>query len=221
VGRLVLASDHHVYPQVQRLNVFRRVQFCVSFAAVPGTAILGPSGRPPATGTAPTSGSTSTASVSGGRLPLRSYFFTSWVRGYCDQTTGTRSDLIERVRSWRFSVHTCPHGEIIGGLSAAVEHNNQRALPAKFAAWDIDLIVPRTSRAGEASVIQRQFDFSEGRLKVLSARELDADRRDKLLIHQYARGHAWALIHSQGDDAVGHILATPLLGGLHHHYVRI
>jgi len=48
-------------------------------------------------------------------------------------------------------IHAGPHGEIIRVLSAAVEHNNQRALPAKFAAWDIDLIVPRTSLAGEGS----------------------------------------------------------------------
>jgi hypothetical protein len=35
---------------------------------------------------------------------------------------------------------------------------------------------------------------------------LSADAGTRL--RAYARGHAWALIHSQGDDGVGHILVT-------------
>jgi hypothetical protein len=40
---------------------------------------------------------------------------------------------------FRKLVHTCPDCEVIGVLSAAVEHNNQRKLPAIHMAWNVDL----------------------------------------------------------------------------------
>ena len=46
------------------------IAVAVSSAAVPGTSVLSTSARPPASGTPPTSGATTWASGSGGRLPL-------------------------------------------------------------------------------------------------------------------------------------------------------
>ena len=48
-------------------------------------------------------------------------------------------------------VHARADGEIVGVLRAAVEHDDQRKRAAFGAAWNIDLVVPRTRRAGEAS----------------------------------------------------------------------
>jgi hypothetical protein len=38
-------------------------------------------------------------------------------------------------------VHTCPDCEVIGVLSAAVEHNNQRKLPTVQMVWNVELVV--------------------------------------------------------------------------------
>jgi hypothetical protein len=48
-------------------------------------------------------------------------------------------------------VHARADGEIVGVLRAAVEHDDQRKRAAFGAAWNIDLVVPRARRAGEAS----------------------------------------------------------------------
>src|SRR5208283_3595834 len=45
---------------------------------------------------------------------------------------------------FRKPVHPCPNREIVGILRAAMKHDNQRALAARFAVWDIDFIVSRT-----------------------------------------------------------------------------
>ena len=52
---------------------------------------------------------------------------------------------------FRKPVHPGPNREIVGVLRAAMKHDNQRALTARFAAWDINFIVSRTSLAGEGS----------------------------------------------------------------------
>jgi hypothetical protein len=57
----------------------------------------------------------------------------------------------EKALLFRQPVHPRPGGEILGPLTAAMQHDDQRHFPAAMAAWHIDPVFPSPREIGEFS----------------------------------------------------------------------
>src|ERR1019366_3951619 len=82
---------------------------------------------------------------------------------------------------------------IVRVLRAAVEHDNQRTLPPIGMAWDVDVVVPRTSLAGKGS---RQISVA---IRTGALRDFTNGAGSRRKAGRSARRNAFAILRTVPD----------------------